>query len=224
MNALPPARDQKPQNCRPETRAHQPNPPECRRFSHTRHSRCRGRTGWLGRQDSNLGMAESKSTYSAFDVSATVTLSKSDVDDRVAPDMTEHTGTRAQSLTGVWQGSYRYPLGLGSVSFVATLIEAGNSLSGTTHELGHWALGWGPNVTLHASLSGSRHGDAVAFVKTYDGNNPYYRTIEYKGTLSGDGTAIEGRWIISRMWSGKFVMIRPARKAESVSRKVFEHA
>jgi hypothetical protein len=27
----------------------------------------RDRTGWLGRQDSNLGMAESKSTYSAFD-------------------------------------------------------------------------------------------------------------------------------------------------------------
>jgi len=25
----PPARDQKPQNCRPETRAHRPNPPEC---------------------------------------------------------------------------------------------------------------------------------------------------------------------------------------------------
>ena len=35
------------------------------RFSHTRNSRCRDRTVWLGRQDSNLGMTESKSTYSA---------------------------------------------------------------------------------------------------------------------------------------------------------------
>jgi hypothetical protein len=38
-----------------------------RRFSHTRKQRRRDRTGWLGRQDSNLGMAESKSTCSAFD-------------------------------------------------------------------------------------------------------------------------------------------------------------
>jgi len=29
--------------------------------------RRRDRAGWLGRQDSNLGMAESKSTCSAFD-------------------------------------------------------------------------------------------------------------------------------------------------------------
>jgi hypothetical protein len=138
--------------------------------------------------------------------------------------MTEHTGASAPSLTGVWQGTYSYPLGLGSVSFVATLIEAGNLLMGTTHEPGHWALGGGSNVTLYASLSGSRHGGAVAFVKTYDGNNPNYRTVEYEGTLSGDGTEIEGRWIISRMWSGKFLMIRPAGKAESVSDKVFERA
>jgi hypothetical protein len=43
----PPAGDQKPQNCRPETRAHRPNPPECRRFSHTWKSHRRDRNGWL---------------------------------------------------------------------------------------------------------------------------------------------------------------------------------
>ena len=37
------------------------------RFSHTWKSHRRDRTGWLGRQDSNLGMTESKSTCSAFD-------------------------------------------------------------------------------------------------------------------------------------------------------------
>src|SRR5258707_13180488 len=42
-------------------------PPECRRFSHIRKHRRRDRTGWLGCQDSNLGMAESKSTCFAFD-------------------------------------------------------------------------------------------------------------------------------------------------------------
>jgi hypothetical protein len=152
-----------------------------------------------------------------------VTL-KSDADDGVTPDMNERTGVSAQSLTGVWQGTYSYPLGLGSVSFVATLIEAGNWLTGTTHEPGHWGLGRGANVTLYASLLGSRHGGTVTFVKTYEGSNPNYQTVQYEGTLSGDGTEIEGRWIISRIWSGKFLMIRPPGKAESVSRKVFEHA
>jgi len=42
-------------------------PRECRRFSHTWKSHRKDRTGWLGRQDSNLGMAESKSTCFAFD-------------------------------------------------------------------------------------------------------------------------------------------------------------
>jgi hypothetical protein len=138
--------------------------------------------------------------------------------------MTEHTAANAQSITGVWQGTYCYPFGLGPVSFVATLIEAGCSLTGTTHEPGRWTVGCSPDVTLCASLSGSRHGGAVTFVKTYDRGNPHCRPIEYDGILSRDGTEIEGRWIISRIFSGKFRMIRPARKAESVSRKVFEHA
>ncbi len=45
----------------PKTRPLAANPRECRRFSHTWKSHRRDRTGWLGRQDSNLGMAESKS-------------------------------------------------------------------------------------------------------------------------------------------------------------------
>src|SRR6266699_2387281 len=44
-----------------------PNLLKCRRFSHIRKQRRRDRAGWLGRQDSNLGMAESKSTCFAFD-------------------------------------------------------------------------------------------------------------------------------------------------------------
>ena len=51
----------------PKTRPLPANPRECRRFSHTWKSHRRDRTGWLGRQDSNLGMAESKSTCFAFD-------------------------------------------------------------------------------------------------------------------------------------------------------------
>jgi hypothetical protein len=42
-------------------------------------------------------------------------------------------GAVAQNLTGVWQGLYTYPNGE-SASFVATLIDNGGALSGSTHE------------------------------------------------------------------------------------------
>jgi hypothetical protein len=41
--AKPPIHDRKSRNCRPETRVCQPNPRECRRFSHTGKSPCRDR-------------------------------------------------------------------------------------------------------------------------------------------------------------------------------------
>jgi hypothetical protein len=76
---------------------------------------------------------------------------------------------------------------------------------------------------LYATLLGSRHHRTVAFVKTYDGANPLYGTVAYEGTLSADGTEIEGRWTVGN-WSGKFLMIRSAGKAEAVARTVFERA
>jgi hypothetical protein len=128
-----------------------------------------------------------------------------------------------QNLTGVWHGIYTYPRQIGSVSFVATLIEAGSSLSGTTHE--PRTVGNGVGDTVYATLSGSREGSAVSFVKTYDAAGADYRDpITYEGTLGGDGTEIEGRWTILNVWSGKFLMIRSTGKAATVARKVFERA
>jgi hypothetical protein len=49
-----------------ETGADQPNPLKCRRFCRTRKSRDRDLGGWLGWQDSNPGMAESKSSILPF--------------------------------------------------------------------------------------------------------------------------------------------------------------
>src|SRR6266849_2060438 len=40
-----------------ETRVARPNPRKCRRFSHARKQRRGDRAGWLGREDSNLGIA-----------------------------------------------------------------------------------------------------------------------------------------------------------------------
>ena len=134
--------------------------------------------------------------------------------------MTEQSS--AQSLTGVWHGIYSYPIARAPVSFVATLIESGSAVTGTMHE--PCAVGGSPNDVLYATLLGSRRDSAVAFMKTYDGVNPHYGTVAYEGTLSRDGTEIEGRWIVPGNWSGKFLMVRSAGKAETVSRSVFERA
>jgi len=136
--------------------------------------------------------------------------------------MTDRMETNPQNLTGVWHGLYSYPIARAPVSFVATLIETVGAVSGTTHE--PCAVGGSPNETLYATLVGSRQDSVVAFVKTYDGANPNYTTVSYEGTLSRDGTEIEGRWIVAGNWSGKFLMIRSAGKHEAVSRKVFERA
>ena len=130
--------------------------------------------------------------------------------------------TQAENLTGVWHGLYTYPYGGVSVSFVATLIESGASLSGSTHEPS--VLGDGPGAMLYAMLEGSREGRTVSFIKTYQGAGPNFSAVEYDGALNGDGTEIEGRWNIPGVWSGKFLMVRSAGKAAKIEQKQTERA
>ena len=125
----------------------------------------------------------------------------------------------AESLTGVWQGLYTYPIGL-SVSFVATLIESGRTLSGSIHEPRVLVAGVGD--TLYATLLGSRSGSAVSFIKTYESAGPSYGRVDYEGKLNGQGTEIEGRWNIPGVHSGKFLMIRSAGKAATATQKKSE--
>jgi hypothetical protein len=115
----------------------------------------------------------------------------------------------AQNLTGVWNGLYSYPDGR-SVTFVATLIDGGSTLSGSTHE--PCVGGDCPSATLLATLMGSRSGSSVTFRKTYEAVDPRWGTVNYQGTLNADATEIEGRWSIPGAWSGKFLMIRPLRE------------
>jgi hypothetical protein len=133
--------------------------------------------------------------------------------------MTEPGGARERKLTGVWSGLYTYRDGR-STSFVATLIEAGGSLTGTTHE---------PSTTgasgamLLATLVGTRSDSAVTFTKTYERADIFHRSpIRYEGALNGEGTEIEGRWTIMRFWSGKFFMVRSPGQEMKVERKAFE--
>ncbi len=128
-----------------------------------------------------------------------------------------------QSLTGIWHGLYSYLDGRPSVSFVATLIETGTAVTGTTHEPGDQE--GGPAVTLYATLQGQRQGASVSFLKTYNRAGPrYFSAIAYQGTLSSDSTEIEGGWLIPGDSWGKFLMIRSAGRQEAVGRKAFERA
>ncbi|HYP11164.1 MAG TPA: hypothetical protein VEQ86_06745 [Xanthobacteraceae bacterium] len=127
--------------------------------------------------------------------------------------------TGAQNLTGVWNGLYTYSDGR-SISFVATLIDGGGSLTGTTHEPDSRS-----NVTLYATLGGTHHDGAVTFTKTYERPDRYHRNpIFYTGALNGDSTEIEGRWVISPRASGKFLMTRPAPRRAKVAQTAFEKA
>jgi hypothetical protein len=135
--------------------------------------------------------------------------------------MTRPVPTDRKNLTGVWHGLYTYPGDLGSVSFVATVIESGSALSGSTHE----PCTDSPGGTLFATLAGSRHAGVVTFVKTYDRAGRRFRhPVAYEGALNEDATEIEGRWSIRHNWSGKFLMIRSLGRAETVERKVAEKA
>jgi len=55
--ARPPVRAGNPENPSPETRRLRPNSRKCRGFSYIEKCHRRDRTGWLGREDSNLGIA-----------------------------------------------------------------------------------------------------------------------------------------------------------------------
>ena len=123
------------------------------------------------------------------------------------------------NLTGIWQGLYSYPRALAPVSFTATLLESGAWLSGSIHEL---AQKHGGELTeAFATLLGGRDGQAVQFIKTYDGSNGWSHSLAYEGGLNDDATEIEGRWI-GADWSGKFLMIRPEGRRAGQLREAFE--
>jgi hypothetical protein len=121
--------------------------------------------------------------------------------------MGEGRSESSRSLTGIWEGIYSYLQGgLPTVPFTATLIGAASSLRGSVSEP---CLLHNPSETLFFSLSGSRNGTAVRFVKTYLRSGPHYRhPIVYDGTVNSDASEIEGRWRIPGDWSGRFLMTR----------------
>ena len=125
----------------------------------------------------------------------------------------------SQNLSGAWTGIYTYGHDGNSVPFEATLVEIGAALSGTIHE--PCSRGGRPGEVMVATLRGSRDGNSIHFVKTYETDKPHYGyPIAYSGGLSGDATEIAGRWAILRApGAGTFLMIRAGGRKAAVARK-----
>ena len=117
------------------------------------------------------------------------------------------------SLTGVWDGTFIQP-GVGAVTFLATLIEAGGALSGSVTE--PCMMPGCPRSEDNAQLAGSRSGSAVSFVKRYEPPGYGYESVTYEGSVNADATEIDGRWRIPGI-SGTFLMIRSGKPAEAVT-------
>lgn len=119
----------------------------------------------------------------------------------------------AESLTGVWHGQYAYPAAwLPPTAFVATLIDSGGTLSGSTHEVARGGK-------MMGVVEGARQGTDVRFLKVYSPASEEYQDVIYAGALNGDRTEIEGEWTVPGVWSGRFLMIRNRGKAAAETRK-----
>jgi hypothetical protein len=128
--------------------------------------------------------------------------------------------SEATSLTGIWHGLYSYPEYLEPVFFVATLISHAAHFSGSTHEA--IAGRKGAPLQVFAEVNGTVDGQHVSFKKRYDGSSGWSHSLMYEGILMDEHNEIEGHWIFSNAWSGRFMMIRGPGVGESVVRKVYE--
>lgn len=109
----------------------------------------------------------------------------------------------SDSVAGRWQGIYGYAGGLAAHRFEAELSDHDGALAGVIEEPGD--DGPGP---MSATLTGTRAGQSVDFVKHYDAHEWPLDPIAYAGTLSEDGLEIAGGWTISAGGHGSFVMRR----------------
>lgn len=116
-----------------------------------------------------------------------------------------------RDLTGVWYG--RYTGTYEDNGFIALLNEQGGAVDGSVSERDPHGI-----VDIRrASVSGTRDGTAVRFVKQYDGSGGLDHAVFYSGVIDGDGTEVSGRWQIDRYNSGGFVMTRESFTADELA-------
>ncbi len=116
----------------------------------------------------------------------------------------------SRDLSGKWSGIFNYPHTNPPTAFEADIADLGGSIVGTIHEPDLYSVP--PGALIAAAIDGHRDGAKVAFSKFYDDrdNDGYGDMVVYAGVLSEDGCEISGRWDIPGVWSGSFLMIRPA--------------
>jgi hypothetical protein len=130
------------------------------------------------------------------------------------------THSCADDLSGRWDGIFNYPRGPGSNHFVAILRDSGGILVGETTEQSDASGDRG--ATLIAWIEGRHDGGKVSFVKSYDEPTRGHYAVSYQGSVSPDGNEINGIWDIPGIWSGTFIMVRPAGKAIVAEQEIAE--
>lgn len=129
-----------------------------------------------------------------------------------------------RNLTGRWTGVYFYPVDpelnpdddLPPTPFTAELRDGGGHVTGTTLEPDVFGAPDAPPIP--ATLEGSRLDGHLTFTKFPNGGGQVH-SIDYIGSISGDGNSVSGQWIIHGEWSGTFRMQRKVAPV-SASRKV----
>ena len=109
----------------------------------------------------------------------------------------------SRDVTGIWYGRWTAERPVYPNSFIANLVEAGGSFSGSTSEPDIYRR---PGI-LRAFVEGGRAGPEIRFVKQYDGSGRPSHAILYTGQINATGTEIVGIWHFSEH-SGRFVMQR----------------
>ncbi|WP_242120720.1 hypothetical protein [Sphingomonas lacusdianchii] len=116
----------------------------------------------------------------------------------------------SRDLSGKWSGIFNYPHTNPPTAFEADIADLGGSIVGTIHEPDLYSQP--PGALIAAAIDGHVDGARISFSKFYDDSVGYADMVVYAGVLSEDGCEISGRWDIPGVWSGSFLMIRPANE------------
>jgi hypothetical protein len=117
--------------------------------------------------------------------------------------------TKANSMSGVWSGEYRYDLG-GGTRFTAWFDDYGGALSGTSLEPNGFVSD-GPEE-LAAELNGERTGLQMHWIKIYDAASGAHQTpISYEGEADDAFTRVNGIWRLPGNFHGTFTLTRVSR-------------
>lgn len=117
------------------------------------------------------------------------------------------------NLTGRWTGVYFYPVDpewnpdddIPPTPFTAELQDVVGLVTGTTLEPDMFG---GPSEpSIPATLDGHHLDGQLTFTKYPNGGGQIH-SIDYIGSISGDGNSVSGQWIIHGEWSGTFHMQR----------------